>query len=321
MRSNPGVRGVWFPREQLIAKGLKSMDTDFFLEFDVLAEFENYSEAAEQLLISESTLSRHIRSLEDELGIRLFDRTSRKVRINEYGKAFLPYARQFITMQHQYSHDIERIKNGKDTVFICSFYYIDDFLFEFHAFDSNTVVSSLSDDTGNFDRWPNFLQRGACELVFVINPVDKNNEFAIIPFETDYYVAVLPAAHPFASRKSLPLSELSGENFISFKNNTHSDRELKELCRKVGYTPKIVFNTDTGSAISSFVRDGLGISILLKKTLSKMNVHGVVLVDIEPEASINVCICYPKTAKLSKGAGRLLQFVTEKWPEVKGKKR
>jgi DNA-binding transcriptional LysR family regulator len=296
------------------------MNTDFFLEFDVLSEFGSYSEAAEQLLISESTLSRHIRNLEDELGMRLFDRTSRKVRINEYGKTFLPYARQFVTMQHLYSHDLERVKNGKDTVFICSFYYIDDFLFMFHASDSDTIITSLSDDASKFDRWPNFLQRGACELVFAINPVDKDNEFTIIPFETDYYAAVLPAAHPFASRKSLLLSELSGENFITFKNNTHSDRELMELCRKAGFTPKIVFNTDTGSAIASFVRDGLGISLLLKKTLSKMNVHGVTLVDLEPEASINICICYLRTAKLSKGAERLLQFVTEKWPELKRKK-
>jgi DNA-binding transcriptional LysR family regulator len=296
------------------------MNTDFFLEFDVLSEFESYSEAAEQLLISESTLSRHIRSLEDELGVRLFDRTSRKVRINEYGKTFLPYARQFVAMQHLYSHDLEKVKNGKDTVFICSFYYIDDFLFMFHASDSDTLITSLSDDASKFDRWPNFLQRGACELVFAINPVDKDNEFTIIPFETDYYVAVLPATHPFATRKSLQLSELSGENFITFKNNTHSERELMELCHKAGFTPKIVFNTDTGSAIASFVKDGLGISLLLKKTLSKMNVHGVTLVDLEPEASIHICVCYPKTAKLSKGAERLLHFVTEKWPKLKKKR-
>jgi DNA-binding transcriptional LysR family regulator len=295
------------------------MNTEFFLEFTVLADFESYGEAADQLLMSESALSRHIRALEDELGVRLFDRTSRKVRINDYGKIFLPYARKFLAMQQQYSHDLERAKHSRDTVFVCSFYYIDDFLFGFHTFDNNIGVTSITSGNDKSDRWPDLLRREDCELAFVIDPIDKEREFTIIPFETDYYAAVLPLSHPLAKRKSLSLSALSKENFISFKD-IYGDRHLKELCRKAGFEPKITFNSDTGSAIASFVRDEMGVSILLKKTLSKMNVHGVVLVDFEPETQINVCICYRKTVELSKGAKKLLQFATGIWPEMKEKK-
>jgi DNA-binding transcriptional LysR family regulator len=296
------------------------MNTDLFLEFEVLAGLESYSEAADQLLMSESALSRHIRTLEDELGVRLFDRTSRKVHLNEYGKIFLPYARQFITMQHHYSHDLARARHGKDTIFICPFYYIDDFLLEFHAFDSNTGVTSVNSDNNKTDGWPELLRRGTCELAFAIDPVDSDDEFIIIPFETDCYAAVLPATHQLATRKSLSLTELSEENFISFKDNTFSDQRLKELCRKSSFEPNIIFNTDTGSAIASLVRDGVGVSILLKKTFSKRNVHGVALLDIEPQKNISVCICRLKTTSLSKGAERLLQFATKKWPELKAKK-
>jgi DNA-binding transcriptional LysR family regulator len=291
------------------------MNTEYFLEFTALADFESYGEAADQLLMSESALSRHIRAMEDELGVRLFDRTSRKVRINEYGKIFLPYARQFITMQHQYSRDLGRARHGKETVFIYSFYYIDDFILEFHIFDGNISIISINDNN-ILGKWQELLQLGSCELAFAINPVDKDNEFRIIPFETDCYVAVLPASHPLTVRKSLLLSELFEENFISF-TDVRSDRQLKEMCRRSGFEPKIVFNTNPGSAIASFVRDRMGVSILLKKSISKMNAHGVALVDLEPEASINVCICYPKAAKLSEGAKRLLQFATENWPAVK----
>jgi DNA-binding transcriptional LysR family regulator len=224
-------------------------------------------------------------------------------------------------MQEQYSHDLEKAKHGKDTVFVCSFYYIDDFLSAFHTFDGSIGVTSIATGGNNiFDKWPGLLRHGACDLVFANDLVDKENEYTIIPFDTDYYVAVLPASHRFAGRKSLPLSALSGENFISLKE-THSDRYLKELCRKSGFDPKIAFNSDTGSAIASFVRDGMGVSILLKKTLSKMNVHGVALVDLEPETKMNVCICYPKAAQLSKGAKKLVQFAEENWPGMKGKKQ
>jgi DNA-binding transcriptional LysR family regulator len=293
------------------------MDTEYFLEFQVLAELESYGQAAEQLLMSESALSRHIKSLETALGIRLFDRTSRKVRLNEYGKIFLPYARKFVTMQHQYFHELERAKRGKDIVFICSYYYIDDLLLKFHAIDSETVITSLNRDYIKQHNWQNILRQSECELVFAINPIDKDDDFIILPFETDQFVAILPTSHILASRKVLSLSELSGENFVSFKENTNSDWSLKELCRKSGFEPTVVFNTDTGSAIASLVRDGLGVSILLRKTLSKMNINGIIMVELNPNVSINVCVCYLKTATLSKGAKKLLHFVTEEWPKIR----
>jgi DNA-binding transcriptional LysR family regulator len=294
-----------------------TMDTEYFLEFQVLAELESYGQAAEQLLMSESTLSRHIKSLETALNIRLFDRTSRKVRLNEYGKIFLPYARNFVTMQHQYSHELERVRRGKAAVFICSYYYIDDLLFKFHAIHGEILITSLNKENIKQYKWQDILRQADCELVFAINPVDNDSDFIILPFETDHFVAVLPSSHPLSSQKSIPLPELSRENFISFKENTNSDWQLKKLCRNSGFEPMVVFTTDTGSAIASCVRDGLGVSILLKKTLSKMNVSGVTLVELEPRASIDICICYLKTAALSNGAKMLLRFATEEWPNIK----
>lgn len=293
------------------------MDTEYFLEFQVLAELESYGQAAEQLLISESSLSRHIKSLETSLGIQLFDRTSRKVRLNEYGKIFLPYARKFVTMQHQYSHELEKARHGKDVVFICSYYYIDDLLLKFHAIHGDTFITSLNKENIKQHNWHDILRRVDCELVFVIDPVDDDNDFIILPFETDHFVAVLSTSHSLANRKTLSLSELSGEDFVSFKKNTNSDWQLKELCHKSGFDPKVVFTTDTGSAIAAYVRDGLGVSILFKKTLSKMNVSGVVLVELEPRTSLDICVCCLRTAVLSKGAKKLLRFVTEEWPGIR----
>lgn len=69
------------------------MNTSYFREFTVLAEVKNYWEAAERLYINQSTLSKHIKSMENELGILLFDRSTRHVELTRYGKALLPYAR------------------------------------------------------------------------------------------------------------------------------------------------------------------------------------------------------------------------------------
>lgn len=60
------------------------MEIDYIREFVTLADVGNYMEAADILFISQSTLSRHIKSIEEDLGAPLFDRTTRKVVINEF---------------------------------------------------------------------------------------------------------------------------------------------------------------------------------------------------------------------------------------------
>ena len=65
-------------------------------EFIALTKTENYLEAAENLFTSQSSLSKHIKSLEAELGTTLFDRTTRQVKLNEAGKVFLKYAQQLV---------------------------------------------------------------------------------------------------------------------------------------------------------------------------------------------------------------------------------
>ena len=67
------------------------MNTEYLKEFVVLAETKNFGEASDRLYMNQSTLSKHIKSLENELGINLFLRTTRRVELTNYGQTFLPY--------------------------------------------------------------------------------------------------------------------------------------------------------------------------------------------------------------------------------------
>jgi LysR family transcriptional regulator, cyn operon transcriptional activator len=80
------------------------------------AELQNFTEAAHGLYISQSTLSQQIKQLEDELGIPLFDRIGKRVRLTEAGAKFLPYARQTILdaeSGRQVIHDLIGLKTGE----------------------------------------------------------------------------------------------------------------------------------------------------------------------------------------------------------------
>ena len=79
------------------------MEINYLRELVVLAQMGNFLEAADALYIAQSTLSKHIKKIESELGVPLFDRTTRKVSISKYGQLFLPYAKQIAEIQDQYT--------------------------------------------------------------------------------------------------------------------------------------------------------------------------------------------------------------------------
>jgi len=70
------------------------MDTLYYREFIVLCDVLNYAEAADQLSLSESSLSRHIKAMESELGVQLFERTTRSIKLTSYGHIVLHYAKK-----------------------------------------------------------------------------------------------------------------------------------------------------------------------------------------------------------------------------------
>jgi len=77
------------------------MDINYFREFVILAQTGNFMEAAEILFCSQSTLSKHIKKMEREFGVSLFDRTTRNVEISKFGKLLLPYAQQITEIQDE----------------------------------------------------------------------------------------------------------------------------------------------------------------------------------------------------------------------------
>ena len=72
------------------------MDIEKCREYIVLAQTRNFLEASEQLNIAQSSLSKHMKSLETELGVTLLDRTTRKVSLSADGRVFLPYAERLV---------------------------------------------------------------------------------------------------------------------------------------------------------------------------------------------------------------------------------
>ena len=93
------------------------MNTDYIIEFVSLVNNPSFSKTAEELFISQSSLSKHIRSMEKELGTPLFIRTTRSIELTDQGRLFLPYAKQIAELCASYTNELKAFsREGSNTL-------------------------------------------------------------------------------------------------------------------------------------------------------------------------------------------------------------
>ena len=105
-------------------------------EFLAMSEFCNYTAAAETMFVSQPTLYRHIKTLEAELGVLLFERHGKKIVLSRFGEQLVPHARRAVEEMEEYSRQLTaELSGSSSTLKIASNYYINDLICNF--FEAN----------------------------------------------------------------------------------------------------------------------------------------------------------------------------------------
>lgn len=289
------------------------MDLNYFREFAVLAETENFLDASEALFISQSTLSKHIKAMENELDVQLFERTTRRVRLNENGRIFLRYARQIASIQYQYTSEFnsrsekERHRLHIGSVPVLASYNITEAIVRFKKDNKNMYVELTEGDS---DALKTLLRQGKCELAFIrSSPEEADEEFAKIPYASDSLVAVLSKNHPFADRESLSWDELEKEDLLLLRPESMVHQLCKKYCREAGFEPHIIYTGERADNIIDLVEKEMGISLLMKKPIQHLAKSRVALVDIKPPVISNIQIYFKKDTTLSEAARQFISSI------------
>jgi DNA-binding transcriptional LysR family regulator len=281
------------------------MEISYLKEFTVLANTCNFLEAAESLFISQSTLSRHIKIMEMELGVTLFNRTTRKTELSRAGRILLNYAEQISNLQTEYSLALlNSFEGAQKTITVgstpsMSYYNTTEMLAKFQSENSNFKISIIEGDSN----WlKEMLRQGKCDCAFIREIDDLDQEFGKIQFATDILVAVLPLDHPLSNHESISLAQLSNESFLLLPENTLMHNLCVSNCRNAGFEPKVIF-TDS---------KGVGVSLLMKCPAMSIRHHNTAIVDIEPTIKTNICLMYRKSGEKSVSATHFLRYVKQK---------
>lgn len=260
------------------------MDLRHLRYFLCVAEEMHFGRAAQRLGISQPPLSQQIRALEDELGVRLFDRTSRRVRLTEAGELFVPEARQ--TLRHA-EHAIETARlarrgelgrlrvgftsSGPFTPLIASALYR---FRETHR-DVELALRELGRDE-QLDE----LRRGGLDIALVRGaepPVMSPDIVARCIVKEDMVVA-MRAGHPLVDRAADPtIADLAGVPMVFYAAPLGAgfNEQFFRLCREAGFEPDIAHEASSFATLLGLTAAGFGAAIL-PRSLERLHLENVV---------------------------------------------
>ncbi len=241
------------------------MDLRQLRYFAAIAEEQSFTKAARKLHISQPPLSQQLSNLEDDLGVRLFIRTSRSVQLSEAGSVLLPHVHAVLDRLDEARLQVQRMAQGLEghvTLGLTGSHFLGtlpQFIRKFRQERPRVDVALKemppSDQlTGMLDRRVDLsLSRGT--------PADP--AFAADLLWRDSSVVVLPPGHSLSRRKRLRLQELKNEDFVFFRlgSSIFAD-SVYQACLFSRFEPKIVQQVVEVPAVINLVAAGLGISIV-----------------------------------------------------------
>ena len=302
------------------------MEMSYFWEFLVLSEIKNYSAAAFQMSMSESSLSRHIKALEYELCAQLFDRNTRSLELTDYGRALVPYAKQIMQIQGQYTAEFRKIDQlKKDALMISTCYNVRPLLHQFSEAYPNITCTLNTFQMDVYEmRWQiDRLRHHQDDVAFVLydpqTVLSEYDDIAFIPFTVDEYVVIMGLDHPLASKPDFVLKDLKYEDFITFNTSGHESDAIVKICQDAGFEPNIICTVKSGENVASLVKYH-GVSFLLRKLVERDTFDGICYRIPNPRLTVDIRVCYLKSASSSPAVSGFINYIQNEWFTISGQK-
>ncbi|MBK6644175.1 MAG: LysR family transcriptional regulator [Anaerolineales bacterium] len=279
--------------------------------FLAIVETGSFSAAADNLYISQSSLSKQIIALEKSLDVQLFDRSKRKVSLTEAGKVFENHAQNFNELYKSMLVEIGEFRNTLPTLSIAAIpviaqYGITTHIAKFRAAypDINLVLEEREASTV----LP-ALTQNKYDLAFVRDYGVDTQQFSILEVVADKLMVAVSKSHPLAYRETISLTELSNENFIMFNKGTLVYELAINACRSAGFEPRVFYSTLRGASIIGLAASNSGVALMMEKVLNYYRRPDVVAIPLKEVFTSKIVIAYMKEKKPSKPAKMFIRYM------------
>lgn len=258
------------------------MEINKLKTFVDLAQTLNFSETAENLYINQSSVSKHIQSLEKELGCRLFIRNNKKVMLSEYGQNILDNAKEILNQDQELKNKIIQTKEEKrqkitiGTIPSFSNYRAFGTITNFSKFNPELNVQFKEIESNQL---LNKLKANEIDIAFMRSFKSKITNFETIKVRRESFKVYLSTDDPLAQKHEIKLQQLKDRNFIMLAHDSLLYDPVIKLCKQAGFTPNVIFESDRLSSIYQMINQKQGIAILMNGPKKS---RGIASISISP---------------------------------------
>ena len=249
--------------------------------FQKVARLENYHQAAEELYISQPSLSRAIASLETELGVFLFEKKGRGVVLTKAGRLFLEYAERILAECDAATAKMQELATGSGKidigyVFPLAGHYIPHKVKKFLELPENkkVVFNFFQNHTSAISKK---VKMGELDVGF--GGCMEGDEFETFPVVDQEMVIITPKEHPLSERKSIPVTELGNYPIIGYDRDSWMGTHSQFFYKKYNIEPDIIVECPDEYNIVALVKENFGIAFLPKTDI--LDDEGIVIHSIK----------------------------------------
>lgn len=230
--------------------------------FQVVARLEHITQAAEALSIAQPSLSKAISQLEEDLGVLLFDRIGRQIRLNHAGKILLYRVERAFDELDQVRRELNDLASGEQGVIELAIHtgmqILPDLLIAFRE-QYPQIRFKVSEQRGS--EVLNELERGDARLCLTCLPLTQPH-ISSVPLLTEDILLAVPPGHPFAQREHVLVSEVADEPLVALATG-YKLREITEtFLLENGMRPQIAFEVNNPAVIPALIKARLAIGFV-----------------------------------------------------------
>lgn len=258
------------------------MDVRQLQYFYEVAKQKSFTKAAEVLHISQPSLSKMVKSLEDEIGIKLIDRSGKRIQLTDAGEIVFQQAEAVLSSLNDLSNSLYDLMNLKRGTIkfgippIIGTLFFPRIMKSFR--DSYPLIHIQMIEFGA-KKMERIVEQGEVDIGVVLLPVDET-KFESIPFAKEKLQVVIPKKHSFSDRQFISLTELKDESFIMFHEDFSMHEMIYNECLRVGFKPNIAYTSSQWDFIGEMVAANLGIALFPQSICQKLNHDHVSIINL-----------------------------------------
>ena len=259
--------------------------------FRVLAKLEHYTQAAEELSITQPSLSHAMASLEKDLGTYLFEKQGRNIKLTKYGKIYFEYVDRALSELEKGEKKLRELTNvSTGTVELGYIYtlgpnFVPQLIKNFSLVEENKNIK-FSFGQGTTKTLIEGLKSEKFDMVFC-SFVENEPDIEFVPIAHEELVLIVSNDHPLSNKESIDLMEVEEYPFIYFSEKSGIRPLIDNLFKKVNITPNIICEVEEDNAVAGLVEINYGIAVLPKITsLKHYNVKVLPIVNPKHERFI-----------------------------------